>query len=100
MGQFGSAMTNPNTSAPDPSGFNGSEWAARFAGGAGKGLLQGAANQSQMQRPQAGGSGFQVPMAQQPQVNLPQGNFGPATGDPGSGPPQKAKNPFFYGYGQ
>lgn len=93
MGQIGSAMSNPNTFAPDPSGFSGSEWAARLAGGAGKGLLQGASNQAQMQRPQGGGGGFQVPMAQQPQVNLPTGEGLMPT--QGVAAPQKNKQMFY-----
>lgn len=92
MGQIGSAMTNPNTSAPDPSGFSGSEWAARFMGAGAKGLGQGL--QNQQQRPVGPGASSPVPMATQPQVNLPtQGvQMGPGIG------PQKAQNPFFYGY--
>src|ERR1041385_7195877 len=62
---LGSAMSNANTFAPDPSGFNGSEWAARFMGGAAKGLGQGLQNQQQM-KPQGGQAPMPVPMTQQP----------------------------------
>lgn len=70
MGQLGAAMSNPNTGAPDPSGFNGSEWAARFMGAGAKGLGQGMQNMGQ-QQPQGGGAQMPIPMPQQPQVNLP-----------------------------
>jgi len=101
MGQIGSAMGNPNTGAPDPSGFSGSEWATRFLGAGAKGLGQGLQNQQQQNsmmqnRPSAP---TPIPMAQQPQVSLPtQGvSMGPGTGDPSS---TKARNPYFFGYGQ
>lgn len=87
---LGSAMTNANTFAPDPSGFNGSEWAARFMGGAAKGAGQGLQNQQQ-QKPQ-GQPAMPVPMAQQPQVNLPtSGVQGPQMMDP------KRQNSMFFG---
>ena len=89
MGQIGSAITNPNTFAPQPSGFNGSEWAARFMGGAAKGLGQGLQNNMQM-RPQ-GGATTPIPMSAQPQVSLP-------TESPQLGQSRKP-NSLFYGYG-
>lgn len=78
MGQIGSAMTNPNTMAPDPSGFSGAEWGARLLGGATKGLLQGYSNMqnvNQMQRSAGGGAmapaGYQQGPMIQPQIYDP-----------------------------
>lgn len=96
MGQVADAAGNPNTFAPDPSGFNGSEWATRFMGGAATGALNGLnqrQNQINSQRPVQ--MTQPVPMPQQPQVQLPMG--GPGTGDQSS---TQAKNPYFFGYGQ
>lgn len=52
MGQVGQALQNPNTFAPDPSQFNGSEWATRIGGSGLKGLLQGAGNYAQQNQGQ------------------------------------------------
>ena len=118
MGQVGSAMGNPNTFAAEPSGFSGSEWAARLLGGATKGALQGYSNMqnqnSQMRN--ATQPPMPVPMPQQPQVNIPSGvpdnfavmdDFGHGTSQygmmgangqfTGTTPRVSSKNPFFYG---
>lgn len=90
MGQVGSAMGNENTFAPDPSGFSGSEWAARIMGGAGKGLAQGYSNyqnQNQALR-QGGGSQIQQPSYQ-----------GPVVQQQVYDPTKREQNPYFYGYG-
>lgn len=95
MGQLGAAFSNPNTFAPDPKGFNGSEVAARLMGGAGKGALQGFSDQQNSNRSMPGGGGFSVPMPQQPQVNLPGmdgSQWRPRLNNQGGGP-----NPFFGG---
>ena len=109
MGQtissLGQAVTNPNTYAPDPSGFNGSEWAARFGGAAAKGLGQGMQNMQQQNamRRQGGGGMAQVPPSPQPPVDLsatimqnPQGG-GPGTGQFGSLKKQQGQGNPFYG---
>lgn len=108
MGQVGQAFSNPNTFAAQPSGFSGSEWAARFLGAGAKGLGQGLQNQqgmNQQRRPmgqQAGGlqpSGGGAP--QFSAQNLPgsgAGNFTPQDNIPGNS--NWGRNPYFYGYGQ
>jgi hypothetical protein len=58
MGQIAAAMKNPNTMAPDPSGFSGPEWGTRIAGKGLQGLGQGLQNYSQqnqqLRQPQGG----------------------------------------------
>jgi len=89
MGQLGSAFGNKNTFAPDPQGFNGSEWAARLMGDAGKGLAQGYSNmqnQNAMMRQGGGPTGtpnYNGPLVQQQIYD----------------PTKREQNPFFYGYG-
>lgn len=105
MGQIGQAFSNPNTFAAQPSGFNGSEWAARFAGTGAKGLGQGLQNQQQQNAAmrQGGGAAPIDPGSGAAPVDMnafaPR-NFtpGPGTGDMTTN--TRARNPFFYGYGQ
>lgn len=47
MGQLAQAAKNPNTYAPQPSGFNASEWATRFGAAGLKGLGQDLQNYDQ-----------------------------------------------------
>lgn len=89
MGQIAQAASNPNTYAPDPSGFNKSEWGVRLGAGAAKGLGQGMQNMQQQPRPQGAG-GSPVPQAAQPQIQWP--TFGQ---NPGMLP--KGNNIAFYG---
>ncbi|MBV9179875.1 MAG: hypothetical protein JO356_01070 [Acidobacteria bacterium] len=98
MGQVGAAFKNPNTFDADPSGFSGSEWGARFLGGAGKGLLNGFSNmqqQNSQMRQGGGGAMPQVAAAVPSNIQFSAQNFTPG----GSGP-RPTKNPFFYGYGE
>lgn len=83
MGQIAAAAGNPNTFAPDPSGFSGSEWATRFMGKGLQGLGKGLQNyQAQNDAMRQGGGGM-MPSApqQQPMVDpryfLPQQSKGP-----------------------
>lgn len=104
MGQFGSALSNPNTFAPNPSGFSGSEWAARIAGDAGKGLASGLQQQGQQGQQQGGGPPIQTPQA--PQISpdyfqpnsqgFPQGPRGNMF-QPIQDPLRKTNNGFFGG---
>jgi len=71
MGQIGSAMSNPNTFAPDPSGFNKSEWTARFLGAGAKGLGQGMQNQLQANQGSRGGGTSPIPQAQPATIMWP-----------------------------
>ena len=92
MGQIGSAMTNPNTFAAQPSGFSGAEWATRFMGAGAKGLGQGLQNNMQ-QRSVGPGANSPMPMTpQQPPVEFP-------TQGVQMGQSKRANNPMFYGYG-
>lgn len=100
--------------APDPSGFSGSEWAARFIDGAGKGLGQGMQNYQQQNAMMRQGGGGMPSTQTLPGSNLQFGttNFTPGMqqgppGNNGSAWPSDTqtnakwgKNPFFYGYGQ
>lgn len=112
MGQMGQAFSNPNTFGAQPSGFNGSEWAARFLGNGLQGALGGLGQKQQPQRMGAQTNAMQyAPQQQAPQFsaqNLPGG--GAATGPvgnngsmwPGDSQTQAKgrQNPYFYGYGQ
>ena len=112
MGQLGQAFQNPNTFAADPSGFNGSEWAARFMGGAAKGLGQGMQQMTQQNAAlrQGGGGGMMPTQATQPSVDLGAavGNWGGGgkggggaltTAADGANPyAKRAQNPFYGGY--
>ena len=92
MGQIGAAITNPNTFAPEPSGFSGAEWATRIGGMGLKGLGQGLQSYNQENaalRNRAGGGMIQ-----------PSQDAGPV--DPSYFLPQQSRgsnNPYFYGYG-
>jgi hypothetical protein len=92
MGQIGSAMGNPNTFAPQPSGFSGSEWAARFMGAGAKGLGQGFQNMQQQQQAMRPNAGPQQPGPMQGAPNTIQApdakNFTAADG-PGTGVPDR-----------
>lgn len=83
MGQIAQAATNPNTFAPDPSGFSGSEWATRIGGMGLKGLGQGLQNYGQQNAAmrQGGGGGMMPMQSGQPMVDpryfLPQQSTGP-----------------------
>jgi hypothetical protein len=102
MSDMGSAFKNPNTFDQDPSGFSGSEWAARFLGAGAKGLGQGFQNMQQQgqQRPMGGGAS-PIYMPQQPQVDLSAAvGQGPSSAGQLGYPKQPARNIFFYGYGQ
>lgn len=86
MGQLGANLGNPNVTDPRqarPQDLDASEGGARMIAGGTKGLMQGFSNyqqQNQALRQPSGGQ-MQVPMAQQPQVQLPGMN-------------QDANNPF------
>lgn len=101
MGQIGSAMRNSNTFAPDPSGFSGSEMAARFIGGAGKGALQGFSGMEQ-QKQQRGGGGqanpqpFMQPDGPSANSLIPQGQVGDVYQQPGVNNARR-RNAAFYG---
>ncbi len=91
MGQMAQALQNPNTYAPQPSGFNAQEWIARAGGMGLKGLGQGLQNYDQqnsaMRQPQGGGM-MQPAQGAQPvdaSYFLPQQSRKP--------------NPFYGGYG-
>jgi hypothetical protein len=68
MGQIADAAQNPNTFAPQPSGFSGAEWATRLGGGALKGLGQGVNNYQQQNAAMRQGSGGG--MAPMPQAQM------------------------------
>lgn len=102
MGQVAQALQNPNTFAPQPSGFNGAEWATRIGGSAMKGLGQGMQNYGQQQRPGGGNSYNAAPFVQGTNIQGPTPtNFtqGAGTGAMG-GMPSRRPNPYFYGYGE
>lgn len=101
MSSLGQAFTNPNTFAPEPSGFSGSEWAARFLGAGAKGLGQGFQNMQQQnsQLRQGGGGMAPVPTSPQPPVDL-SATIMPSPGGPGTGQFGSKKqqgNPFYGG---
>lgn len=77
MGQLASNLGNSNVTDPSqarPGDLDNSEKAARLIAGGTKGLTQGFAGmQQQNQQMRQPGPQAQVPMAQQPNVNLPMG---------------------------
>lgn len=91
MGQMAQAIQNPNTYAPQPSGFNADEWIARAGGMGLKGLGQGLQNYGQQNaqlRQTQGGGMMQPAQGAQPVDSsyfLPQQSRKP--------------NDLFYGYG-
>lgn len=92
MGQMAQALQNPNTYAPQPSGFNAQEWLARAGAMGVKGLGQGLQNYSQGQQAiqqRGGGGGTMMPAQGAQPVDssyfLPQQSIKP--------------NPFYGGYG-
>jgi hypothetical protein len=90
MGQVGAALTNPNTFAPQPSGFNGTEMATRGIGDTALGLGKGLANYGQQQQK------IQQNAQGSPQINPMQ--FVPQLQQPSYIP--KGNNLAFYGNGQ
>lgn len=92
-------MANPNTFAPEPSGFSGTEWATRIGGMGLKGLGQGLntymQQKSQIQNRGAGtgdmgsmggNQNFYQPYAQQSQDSMNQATA-------------RKPNPYYMGYG-
>ncbi len=76
MGQLGANLGNPNVTDPRqarPGDLDSNEQAARLIAGGTKGLAQGFSNyqQQNQQMRQGGGGGAPIPMATQPNVQLP-----------------------------
>jgi hypothetical protein len=101
MGQFGSALGSKGTYEPEPSGFSGSEWAARLTGMGARGLGQGMQNymqQNQAIQNRGGGGGMMQPSMGQESQLFPS-YMGQSQDALNQAVNQRPRNQNFYGYG-